>query len=152
MTLDFTLAETKHDLAWCFHIRTLVFVIGQQCPPDIEIDAHEDACRHLLARTDGRPCATARWRRYGDGIAKIERVAVLEPWRGRGIGSALMRAVIADVRSVASAATTYRLGSQDQAIPFYERLGFTIVGEGFMDAGIPHHWMQSSPQRLATPP
>ena len=46
----------------------------------------------------------------------------------------------------------FKLGSQDQAIPFYERLGFNIVGEGFVDAGIPHHWMQSMPQQRATSP
>ncbi len=33
------------------------------------------------------------------------------------------------------------LDSQDQAIPFYEKSGFSMEGDGFMDAGIPHHRM-----------
>jgi predicted GNAT family N-acyltransferase len=138
----FSQAETRGDFAWCIHIRTLVFVIEQACPPDIEIDAHEDGCRHILARSDGTPCATARWRIYSPGVAKIERVAVLAPWRGRRIGHALMLHTMQDIALFAPATRTIKLGAQDSAIPFYARLGFEVVGDGFVEAGIPHHWME----------
>lgn len=144
MSLTFDIAQTKHDFAWCAHIRTIVFVLGQNCPPDIEIDEHEDVCRHILARDAGKPCGTARWRIYKPGVAKIERVAVLDAWRGKGVGHALMQAVITDIKSIAPDAKTLRLGAQDYAIPFYEKLGFRIVGEGFMEANIPHHWMEKA--------
>ncbi|MBU6234850.1 MAG: GNAT family N-acetyltransferase [Alphaproteobacteria bacterium] len=143
-SLVFSVADTKHDLAWCAHIRTIVFVIGQNCPPEIEIDEHENICRHILGRDCGRPCATARWRVYKQGVAKIERVAVLDAWRGKRIGQSLMEAVIADIKATMPDCKTLRLGAQDYAIPFYERLGFAVDGDGFMEAGIPHHWMQKA--------
>jgi predicted GNAT family N-acyltransferase len=33
------------------------------------------------------------------------------------------------------------LAAQTQAIGFYERLGYVAHGNEFMDAGIPHRWM-----------
>lgn len=142
--LSFSLTESKHDFAWCAHIRTIVFVIGQDCPPEIEIDEHEDTCRHILARDGGKPCGTARWRVYKDGVAKIERVAILDAWRGKGVGHKLMQAIIADIKKMMPACKTLRLGAQDYAIPFYEKLGFETVGDGFMEANIPHHWMEKA--------
>ena len=55
-----------------------------------------------------------------------------------------MHAVMDDIRATAPDCKTFRLGAQDYAIPFYERLGFAVDGDGFMDAGIPHHWMQKA--------
>ena len=31
------------------------------------------------------------------------------------------------------------LSAQDQAMPFYERLGYTAYGDGYLDEGIWHH-------------
>ncbi|WP_267462133.1 GNAT family N-acetyltransferase [Carnobacterium viridans] len=36
---------------------------------------------------------------------------------------------------------TLMLDAQDHALTFYEKLGYQVEGEGFMDAGIPHHLM-----------
>ena len=142
LSVSFSLAETRAEFAWCVHIRTLVFVIEQKCLPEIEIDGHEDECRHVLGRADGIPCATARWRFYAPGIAKIERVAVLDHRRGQRIGYDLMRYVLADIERADQHIGTIRLGAQDYAIPFYQRLGFSVAGDGFLEAGIPHHWME----------
>lgn len=144
MPLTARIAEDKFDIAHCSQIRTLVFVVGQNVPIDLEIDEHENACRHILVLDDGTPCATARWRTYKSDIAKIERVAVLDAWRGKGVGVALMNAVMDDIAKQMPACKTLRLGAQDYVIPFYERLGFKVDGEGFMDAGIPHHWMEKA--------
>lgn len=142
MPVTFKTAITRADYARCVHLRTIVFIIGQDCPPELEIDEHEDTCRHILGMDGDKPCATARWRIYKAGVAKIERVAVHPDWQGKGLGAALMRAVMADIAEVAPACSILRLGAQDYAIPFYEKLGFAVDGDGFMEAGIPHHWMQ----------
>jgi predicted GNAT family N-acyltransferase len=67
-------------------------------------------------------------------------MAVLKPHRGQGIGSALMRAIL----SYASQAKLKQLylHAQVQAIPFYNRFGFTATGEPFMEAGIVHQTME----------
>jgi len=76
------------------------------------------------------------------GVAKIERVAVLKAWRGRNLGTALMDAVISDIKSADPNFKTLRIEAQDYTIPFYEKMGFTVVGDGFLEANTPHHAME----------
>ena len=140
----FRLAETGADYGRCIVVRTLVFEVEQEVASHLEIDEHEDACRHILGLDDDNPIAAARWRVYKPGVAKIERVAILKPWRGRNLGSALMQATISDIRHAAPELKTLRLEAQDHAIAFYEKLGFAVVGEGFLQAGIPHHAIERS--------
>ena len=144
MPLVFRLADNKTDFARCVFLRGIVFGAGQNIAVNDEIDDLEETCRHVLGLDDGQPCATARWRVYKPGVGKIERVAVHPGWQGRGIGLALMEAVAADIKAIMPDCTRLRLGAQDYAIPFYQRLGFEVEGEGFMDAGIPHHWMEKA--------
>jgi predicted GNAT family N-acyltransferase len=35
-----------------------------------------------------------------------------------------------------------RIEAQDYTIPFYEKMGFAVVGDGFLEANIPHHAME----------
>jgi predicted GNAT family N-acyltransferase len=138
----FRVAETKHDHGWCVAIRTLVFEVEQHVDISLEVDQHEDACRHILGIDDRIPFAAARWRIYKPGVAKIERVAVLKAWRGRNLGTALMDAVISDIKNAGPNFKTLRIEAQDYTIPFYEKMGFTVVGDGFLEANIPHHAME----------
>jgi ElaA protein len=59
--------------------------------------------------------------------------------RGRGIGAAVMRRAVDELR--ARGAAKAKLGSQIQAIPFYEGLGFVAEGPVYDDAGAPHRDM-----------
>ncbi len=127
--LTFRLANTKYDHGWCVLIRTLAFEVELNVDIALEIDEYEDDCRHILCLDNNRPCATARWRRYRPGIVKIERVAVLRSWRGRNVGSALMKHVMSDALD---------------AVPFYEKLGFRVVGEPFLEANIIHYTMEKA--------
>lgn len=118
-------------------IRETVFMREQQVPEELEWDGLDESALHLLARDHrGNPIATARMLEDGH----IGRVAVLSPWRGRGIGSALMQRLL----QIASGRGwhTVHLDAQAEAVPFYQRLGFTAYGELFMDAGIAHRHMQ----------
>jgi predicted GNAT family N-acyltransferase len=143
----FRVAESRHDHGCCIVVRTLVFEVEQHVDIHLEVDEHEEVCRHILG-VDGRnPVAAARWRIYQPGVAKIERVAVLRAWRGRNLGTALMDAVISDIRSADPDLKILRLEAQDTAIPFYEKMGFAVVGGGFLEAGIPHHAMERGAKR-----
>lgn len=130
---------TIEPVTWGTHqpslhsVRHTVFVIGQNVPPEIEVDELDPECFHFLASDDeGIPIGTARV----DHEGHIGRVAVLEAWRGRGVGTALMRAAVDCVRKQDLPAAL--LNSQTSAAKFYERLGFVAEGEEFMEAGIPH--------------
>jgi predicted GNAT family N-acyltransferase len=120
-------------------IRFEVFVDEQQVPADIELDEFDAGAHHWLALEDGVPVATAR-AVAKDGGWKIGRVAVRQPWRGQGVGLAMMGAIV-DAARAAGVPHAF-LESQTHAIGFYERLGFVAEGPEFMDAGIPHRLMR----------
>ena len=131
------IAPTR-DIATCRHLRRVVFIEDQGVPEADEIDDKDDDAIHLLATLDGHPVGSARLLLIGT-TGKIGRVCVLAPHRGTGLGAALIRAAIAELRTRGMA--TAKLGSQTHAIGFYERLGFTPTGPEYMDAGIPHRDM-----------
>ena len=135
MTL--TIQPTR-DIATCRHLRRVVFIEEQGVPEADEIDDKDDDAIHLLATIDDQPAGSARLLLMGQ-TGKIGRVCVLPAHRGTGLGAALIRAALTELR--AQGMTTAKLGSQTHAIPFYERLGFTPSGPEYMDAGIPHRDM-----------
>ena len=130
------------DLDAAFTIREKVFVQGQGVPADDEYDQHDRQAttRHYLARVDGQPAGAARWRPTDKGV-KLERFAVLDGFRGHGVGTALVRQVLADVQAEAPDAAQVYLHAQLQAIPLYERTGFEKVGEMFEECDIQHYKM-----------
>ncbi|MEM8822670.1 MAG: GNAT family N-acetyltransferase [Pseudomonadota bacterium] len=119
-------------------IRRTVFVEEQGVSEAEEIDGKDPDCLHWLASDDDGPVATLRILSLGD-TAKIQRVAVLSRARGTGIGAALMIHVMDELKTLGYAKAI--LGSQTDAIGFYERLGFTVHGPVYDDAGIPHRDM-----------
>jgi predicted GNAT family N-acyltransferase len=128
------------DFEAALAIRRDVFVEGQDVPEDLELDGRDDEATHFLARRDGEPVGTARLRDYGDGVAKVERVAVRDPHRGEGWGRRIMAAVEEHARGVGY--ERVHLAAQVPVVEFYERLGYEVVSEEFMDAGIPHRSME----------
>ena len=130
------------DLDAAFTIREKVFVEGQGVPADDEYDQHDRQAttRHYLARVDGQPAGAARWRPTDHGV-KLERFAVLPAFRGHGVGTALVRQVLADVQAEAPEAAQVYLHAQLRAIPLYERTGFRKVGELFEECDIQHYKM-----------
>jgi predicted GNAT family N-acyltransferase len=130
----FSWAEAKEQLA---NIRRQVFVEEQKVPMEMELDEHDASCDHLLAFDEhGTAVGTARL--LADG--HIGRMAVLAEFRGKGIGSQLLTDIIALAKTKGLHAVT--LHAQIQAVGFYEKHHFRIVGEDFMEAGIAHTPMQ----------
>jgi len=128
------------DLEHCFAVRREVFIEGQGIDEREEMDGRDGECLHLLA-VGGRGEAVGTVRlRVVDGLAKLERLAVREPWRGRGVGARLVEAFEREARARGLGAVL--LGSQVEAIGFYEACGYRLEGDPFLDAGIPHRWMR----------
>jgi predicted GNAT family N-acyltransferase len=122
-------------------IRHAVFVEEQRVPVEIELDEHDVVCVHAIARSeDGTPVATGRL--LPDG--HIGRMAVSKPWRGRGVGSQMLVALMEAARKRGD--TEVVLSAQTHAIAFYRRHGFSAEGPVYDDAGIPHQDMRRSLQ------
>ncbi|HEX5049254.1 MAG TPA: GNAT family N-acetyltransferase [Gammaproteobacteria bacterium] len=132
-------ASFEHDYAAIRHVRFTVFVDEQRVPEDIELDERDPQCLHLLAYDDnGEPIGTGRLD-VGYG-GKIGRVAVLEPVRRGGIGTALMSRL--HELAAESGLRSVWCNAQMTAAAFYRRLGYRAVGERFYEAGIEHVRME----------
>ena len=134
-----TLSKDDPDFALCAEIRMEVFVVEQRVPPDEEMDELDATAIHVLARADGRPVGTGRLIVEPGAPARIGRMAVREPFRRLGVGSAILTDLLTLARS--KGIETVTLAGQLHAIPFYERHGFAAKGDIFLDAGIKHRWM-----------
>ncbi|MBA1273853.1 GNAT family N-acetyltransferase [Stutzerimonas azotifigens] len=126
------IADWQKDYTELRRIRETVFIAEQSVPPELEWDADDAEAIHFLAQEGDYPVGTARLLRDGH----IGRVAVLKDWRGMNVGNALLHAVIAEAER--RGLSQQKLTAQVHATPFYERLGFSVVSEEYLDAGIPH--------------
>lgn len=140
-SVDVQKTNSKDQLQLALDIRYKVFVIGQNVPKEEEIDAFEEESFHYLATIEGIPCGAARWRFTGNGV-KLERFAVLEKYRGKGVGSALVEKVLDDIRKNPKAKDKQLyLHAQLGAIKLYSNFGFKKVGELFQECEIDHYKM-----------
>lgn len=121
-------------------VRREVFVVEQGVAEEREVDELDPLSLHVLAcDEEGCPVGTARLLPCG----RIGRVAVLSPWRRRGVGGALMQAVMAAAEKRGE--KRIHLHAQVHSIPFYESLGFRVCGGEFDEEGIPHREMERFP-------
>jgi predicted GNAT family N-acyltransferase len=141
------IADWLADHADLRAVRDPVFLDEQRVPPEIEADALDPDCHHVLARDDdGNPIGTARLAPGG----RIGRMAVLQDWRGRGVGAAMLQTLLDLARDLRHGEV--ELHAQVDAIGFYERFGFSTEGEEFVEAGIRHrHMRRALAPRAAVP-
>lgn len=124
------------------HIRHAVFIIEQGVSLEEEIDDLENQTEHLVVYENGQPVAAARMLAIDPQTYKAQRVSVLKDARGQGYGAELMQQM--ELRAKELGGQKITLGAQNTAIPFYEKLGYEVEGDEFLDAGIPHHTMSKS--------
>ncbi len=137
--IRFTFSDTSF-MRKAFAIRQQVFVIEQECPPELEYE-NEEICQHYLAFIDKTSVATARWRETENGI-KLERFAVLAEFRRKGIALKLVNRLLNDVKPFNK---TIYLHAQIEAMPLYAKAGFQRTGPQFEEAGIQHFKMIFNP-------
>lgn len=140
MSLSIKKALSDEEISQCMDIRFKVFVEGQNVPIQEELDGKDAESSHYLLLIDGNPTGVARVRAM-DQYFKIERVAILDEFQGKGLGRDIMRFILSDLKSL-STFNKVKLSSQTHAIPFYEKLGFSVCSDEYMDAGIRHKDMQ----------
>jgi predicted GNAT family N-acyltransferase len=99
--------------------------------------AEEFADFHLAAYTDNwllRGCLVLTPK--DDKTLKMRQVVVDEVFQKTGIGQQLVAAseALGRVRGF----DIMELNARETAVPFYQKLNYTIVGERFEEVGIPH--------------
>ncbi|MGG1396295.1 GNAT family N-acetyltransferase [Bacillus salipaludis] len=132
------IVENEKELEDAFSVRRTVFIDEQNVPEEEEIDQHEEEATHFVLYHEGSPIGAGRFRLV-DGFGKVERICIMKQARGTGAGKAIMNGIEDYARKMGI--QKLKLNSQTHAIPFYGGLGYEVVSEEFMDAGIPHKTM-----------
>ncbi|MDS7934756.1 GNAT family N-acetyltransferase [Acinetobacter sp. V91_7] len=113
-------------------IREQVFIQEQGIAPEDEWDDLDAMVLHFIVYDREQPIATARLLPQHS----VGRVAVLVPYRKRGIGKILMQHIIDYAHQ--QNLPYLKLSAQTYVTAFYEALGFVVQGEEYLDCGIPH--------------
>lgn len=114
-------------------VRTEVFIEEQRVPAYIEWDELDAVAIHLLALdAKNQLIGCARILKHG----RVGRMAVVKSWRGSGLGKALLEKAIEVCRRLNM--PKINISSQTHAIQFYEKAGFVVTSEAYIDANIWH--------------
>ncbi|MGH2562478.1 MAG: GNAT family N-acetyltransferase [Thermomicrobiales bacterium] len=144
LDLEVRFAQSPTEFAVVREIRRRVFGLEQGVPHAGEDDADDRRSLHALvvipegAIGTGRLTLPDKERPH----AVIAWVATLADYRGYGVATAIMRALL-DAADEAGAPTVL-LSAQSHAIRFYRRFGFTPYGDRFSAGGIEHQFMYRS--------
>lgn len=137
--IEVVIASTEQQRADAFAVRIAVFVDEQGIPRSEELDDLDATAIHCVAYSDGTAVAAGRLV-LADGYAKIGRMAVLASRRRTGLGAAVLDAL--ERAAVTRGIRTIRLSAQLHAHAFYDRCGYTVVGDVYDEVGIPHVAME----------
>lgn len=118
-------------------IRVKVFVEEQGFHD--EFDKIDDSCEHLILYMEDQAAGCARLYEEETGW-HLGRVAVLPEYRGKGLGAEIVRE--AERKAIELGAAKLGLSAQMRAQKFYEKLGYCVVTEPYLDEYCPHVGME----------
>ncbi|MEK4629784.1 MAG: GNAT family N-acetyltransferase [Solibacillus sp.] len=137
---DVKLVTTDEDRERAFALRKEVFVKEQGVPLSLELDEYDATAIHFIVNDGNATIATARLREIEPKVGKVERVCVLNSYRGKRLGALIMETVEQYAKEINF--QKLKLNAQSYAVPFYEKLHYIVTSPEFMDAGIPHRAME----------
>ncbi len=145
-TFKFFNELTTTELYEIMRSRTQVFLLEQNIICQ-DLDGVDYDALHCFLWEDGRVVAYLRAYREGADTVKIGRVLTLT--HGVGLGARLMRESLPEIQKRLPA-RLFALHAQSYAAGFYERCGFTVTSEEFMEEGIPHVEMKLQTKDIST--
>lgn len=127
------------ELYGILRLRAEVFVVEQNCPYQ-DLDDRDRDSYQVWAEHEGEVVGCLRVFMYDSIYAQIGRVVTSKKIRGRGWGLRLMEIGIRTVREHYGN-VPIMIHAQTYATGFYEKAGFRISSEQFLEDGIPHYEM-----------
>lgn len=125
-------------------IRKSVFIDEQGF--ENEYDQIDTYATHLVMYDNNIPVGTCRlFQEKNSSSYIVGRLAVIREYRGRQIGSELLKAAEKNVTE--HHGDSIILHSQLRAREFYAKQGYTPYGEIELDEGCPHIWMRKNINR-----
>ena len=114
--------------------RAEIFVVEQNCVYQ-DLDGIDYESLHVFAEEGGK--VTAYLRAFYKDKDTVQMGRVLTLRHGEGLGGKLLREGIAQIR-IRMQPAKICIDAQCYATGFYEREGFRICSEEFLEDGIPH--------------
>lgn len=111
-------------------------VLWPDQPPAYVQLPDDDAGQHFGAVVGGELRAVISLFSEPNGAARFRKFATAPAWQGRGLGTALLRHVLAVAR--AQGARTLWCDARHNTLPFYQRFGLLPEGEVFYKGDIPY--------------
>ena len=124
------------ELQEAFEVRRQVFVREQGISEDLVFDGHDGEALHMVVKDGERVIGSARVQFLADNQAKLERMAVLESYRRKGIGKEML--LFLDAVWKDKQVQQVIIHAQLEVIPFYKLCGFDEFCLPFREAGIKH--------------
>jgi len=106
-------------------------------PEDVDQDRNDF---HLECRSGGRLVGCLVLTPKGAGEIKMRQVAVASDLQGAGIGRRLVE--FAERYAAERGFTLMTMHARATAVRFYEKLGYDVVSEEFVEVTIPHRVMR----------
>ena len=117
------------------NIREKVFIQEQKVTPELEWDGMDEKAIHFLVFKDEEAIGCARAIVIKSQM-QLGRMAVLKEYRGQGAGSTLIEKAI--VTAKLKQLSGIHISAQCNAINFYVKFGFEVMGDTYLDAEILH--------------
>jgi predicted GNAT family N-acyltransferase len=124
------------ELQEAFDVRRQVFVREQNISEDLVFDGHDREALHIVVKDGQRVIGSARVQFLTDNQAKLERMAILESYRRKGIGKEMLLFLDAVLKD--KQVQQVIIHAQLEVVPFYKLCGFDELGSPFQEAGIKH--------------
>ncbi|KAB2337244.1 GNAT family N-acetyltransferase [Cytobacillus depressus] len=137
--MEVKVVKNEQELQDAFSVRKTVFIEEQKVSEEEEMDQFDDTAVHFVQYDGNQPIGAGRFRTI-DRVGKVERICVIKEKRKTGAGKAIMQKI--EEYAKKHEIPVLKLNAQTHAIPFYSGLGYEIISEEFLDAGIPHRTMQ----------
>tara|TARA_S200000501_G_C20549477_1_gene623764 strand:- start:104 stop:556 length:453 start_codon:yes stop_codon:yes gene_type:complete len=129
---------TKDQLFDIYILRQEVFVVEQFCPYQ-DADLQDKYSYHLMGYNGNFLVAYLRIvpPNLSSNTPMIGRVVVQKLYRGKGLGREVMKKAVMEVHKIFGK-VDINISAQEYLISFYESLQFKIIGESYLEDGIPH--------------
>jgi len=128
----------------CLNVRCAVFQVEKGIPREIDVDEYDcinDVCEHFLIRCEDRGVGTVRCKLdIGQKEIKLQRFCICSDYRGFGFGRKMLEFI--DVFYQDKGFEWIRLDSKFAVCGFYEKSGYQVISDVFMEAGVEHVKME----------
>lgn len=131
--------ESSEDFEAYLKVRYDVLRKPLGLPEGSERDTDDERAIHIIAKQGNKILGGGRIHFVDDHSAQVRYMAVLEKYKGQGIGAEILLNL--EKFAFNQGRNTIMLNARAPVVNFYEKCGYKCLGEPFELLGIPHYRM-----------